>query len=174
MFQQVGERNFHAFYYLLHGLAEADLAVLGLKPSDLSNYSYINQGGAQIKNQTDDKQNFKLVSDAMKIASFEPEFIKTIWNIIAAIIHLGNIEFESNEKDSNNNNQSSGEAKIANNSSQSIRHISRLLQVNENDLKSALTSRLLATGHKDIVTTFHSTKEALYAKDAFAKVGFIW
>jgi myosin heavy subunit len=149
----------------MHGFSENDLKELGLKLSDLKSYNYINQGNSMIlRDQNDDKQNYRLVNEAMKIVNFEPEFIKTIWNIIAAIIHLGQLNFE---KDKVNNNE---KAKISSDSQKSIKFVSKLLKVDETDLQNTLTSRLIATGHKDLVTTFHSVKEAEYAKDAFAKV----
>ena len=170
MYQQSGERNFHSFYNLLAGFPDSDLKDLGLK-SDWTKYKYINQGGEQAKGQIDDKQNYRLVNEAMKIANFEPELIKTIWNIVAAVIHLGNVNFASDgDRDMNNNDKNSGQVQIDNNSLQALKSIARLLNIDEGELKMALTSRVIATGSKDVLTTFHSYKEALYAKDAFAKV----
>ena len=44
------------------------------------------------------------------------------------------------------------------------------LKIDENNLIEALTSRIIATGHKDIVKTFLSVQEAIYARDSLAKV----
>ncbi len=177
MYQQVGERNFHSFYNLLFGASDSELKDFGLKQSDLINYSYINQGGSHIHNNMNDKQNYRLVNDAMKIANFDLNLIKTIWNIVASIIHLGNLKFESDESDHNNNNNnnnnsnknSNQQAKLSNVSIKSIKEIAKLLKIDENGLVLALTSRTIATGHKDIVKTFLTEKEALYARDSLAK-----
>ena len=173
MYQQVGERNFHSFYNLLAGFSDSELKEFGLN-SDWSKYTYVNQGGDSSKSQIDDKKNYRLVNDAMKIANFEPELMATIWKIVAAVIHLGNVNFEpAAGKDANNNNKkNSAEVQIDRDSLQEIKTIAKLLSIDENELKMALTSRLLATGSNDVLTTYHSLKDALYAKDAFAKVGF--
>lgn len=171
VYQQVGERNFHSFYNLLAGLSDSELKDFGLM-SDWSKYTFINQGGESSKNQIDDKKNYRLVNEAMKIANFEPELITTIWGIVASVIHLGNVNFEPvTGKDMNNNNdKNSAEVQIHRDSLHAIKTIAKLLSIDENELKMALTSRLLATGSKDVLTTYHSLKDALYAKDAFAKV----
>jgi myosin I len=172
VYQQVGERNFHSFYNLLFGASDSELKDFGLKQSDLINYSYINQGGSHIHNNMNDKQNYRLVNDAMKIANFDQNLIKTIWNIVSSIIHLGNLKFESDESDhnnNNNNNNSNQQAKLSNVSIKSIKEIAKLLKIDENGLVLALTSRTIATGHKDIVKTFLTEKEALYARDSLAK-----
>jgi myosin heavy subunit len=120
-----------------------------------------------------DKQNYRLVNDAMKIANFDQELIKSVWHVIASIIHLGNLKFESNEPDHNNNSSTSHnqqQAKISSSSLKSVKEIAKLLKINEADLSAALISRTIATGHKDIVKTFMSVKEALYARDSLSKV----
>ena len=173
MYQQVGERNFHSFYNLIYGATDAELKEFGLKKSDMASYSYINQGGAQTNHNINDKQNYRLVNEAMKIANFDQQLIKSVWQIVASIIHLGNLKFESNEADHNNNNsssQSQQQAKLSSDSMKSIQEIAKLLRIDETNFKSALLSRTIATGHKDIVKTFMSVKEALYARDSLAKV----
>lgn len=170
MYQQLGERNFHSFYNLLLGASESELREFGLKLSDASNYNYIKQGGTQTGNNINDKQNYKSVNDAMKIACFDHQLIKTIWSIIASIIHLGNIKFEPNETDLNNNrNSGQQQTKINKETLKSVKEIAKLLKVDESNLIEALTSRIIATGHKDIVKTFLSVQEAIYARDSLAK-----
>ena len=51
-----------------------------------------------------------------------------------------------------------------------IKIISKLLKIDEAELKKALTTRLIASGSKELVTKTHSVKEAFYARDALAKV----
>lgn len=172
VYQQLGERNFHSFYNLLFGASEKDLSsIFSLKSSDVSNYLYVNQGGNHKTPQIDDKQNYALVNEAMKVVNFDPAQINTIWSIVAAVIHLGNVKFDMSESDLNNNQnsrKSNNEATLSSDSSQAIKTIAKLLRVGEQELREALTSRLITTG-KDMVRKVLSIKEALYAKDAFAK-----
>ncbi len=169
--QQVGERNFHSFYSLIHGTSESELNEFFLKAKNLEKFTYLNQGGKLSNEQADDKHNYRLVNEAMKISNFEPELIRTIWSIVASIIHLGNIIFESTEKEFSKLMNSP--AKISDESlRREIKIISNLLGLNETELAKSLTSRLIASGSKDVVTKEFTMADANYARDAFAKVGF--
>lgn len=178
VYQQNGERNFHSFYYLVFGANEPELNEFSLKPSMMDKYNYLNQSTASMSANHDDKSNYRLVNEAMRISNFEPGLIKTIWGLVAAVIHLGNLKFEAVEDtDHNNNNKSSersgGHARVCQESMDTVKVISKLLNIDENELVKALTSRLIASGSKELVTTFHSAKEAAYARDALAKVVFV-
>jgi len=83
--QQLGERNFHGFYQLLSN--ENTLQEFGfyLQPDE---YYYINQGNCCKIEKINDKQNYEQVIEALNIVGFTQNEISTIWNIIAAIIHL--------------------------------------------------------------------------------------
>ena len=134
----------------------------------MTKYSYLNQGGPGVNLLGDDKQNFRLVNESMKTSNFSASLIKTIWSIVASIIHMGNLQFESGEKDLNNN--TNAQAKLSNQSTNDVKLIAKLLKIDENELKNALTSRLIASGSKEVLTKTHTVKEALYARDALAKV----
>lgn len=117
MYQQQGERNFHSFYNLLYGASDSELSELGLKSSDLGKYVYINQGGLNVSNGMDDKQNYRLVNEAMRISNFDKNLIKTIWSLVASIVHLGNLKFESNDTDLNNNHHFTSKVQVGNDKS---------------------------------------------------------
>ena len=142
----------------------------------LGNYTYLKQSASDTLSKHDDKTNYRLVNEAMRITNFDSSLVKTIWSIVASVIHLGNISFESvdDEKDQNNNsktgNSERAHAKVAQESMEQIKIISKLLDIGEDELVKALTSRLIASGSKELMTTFHSVKEASYARDALAKV----
>lgn len=197
VYQQEGERNFHSFYNLVYGASESELREYGLKSSMIAQYNYLNQSSVSLTPNHDDKSNYRLVNDAMRIANFDPALIKTIWSLVAAVVHLGNLKFESRDdevKDHNNNNSNkiingnlttngvsnnesrsnnnstSGGAQVAQESMETIKTISKLIKIDEAELIKALTTRLIASGSKEVVTTFHSAKEAAYARDALAKV----
>jgi myosin I len=172
VYQQEGERNFHSFYNLIYGASDQELKEYSLKSSDITKYKYLNQGGSSLNLIGDDKQSFRVVNESMKTSNFDPSLIKAIWSIIASIIHLGNLQFESSEKDLNNNvdKNMNGQAKISDHSINEIKIISKLLKIDEAELKKALTTRLIASGSKELVTKTHSVKEAFYARDGFAKV----
>lgn len=126
----------------------------------MSIYNYLNQGGTSAPNN--EKANFEAINEAMKVVGFKPDAIDTIWNIVASILHLGNIAFEETE--------THDKCIISTKSLQEdILTISKLLNVDKDELIKALTTRLIATGSKDLVTTHHTTKDAMYGRDALAK-----
>jgi myosin-1 len=83
--QQLGERNFHAFYQLLSNENESQEYGFYLQPED---YYYINQGNCCKVDRINDKQDYQQVTEAFNIFGFTDDEIATIWKIIAAIIHL--------------------------------------------------------------------------------------
>ncbi len=126
-------------------------------------YSFINQDDTQQITVSSDKKNFNKVNDAMKIVGFDEHTIQTIWNIVASIIHLGNIKFTETE--------TCDKCGISKHSmSNEVKAISKLLNIDHNELVNALTTRIIATGSRDIVSVNFTVKDAVYGRDAFAKV----
>jgi myosin I len=162
VYQQNGERNFHSFYYLLFGNDEHTLKSKYFLTTSSQDYIYISQGNTSKVQTIDDRQNFLAVNDALKVVGFKQEVIQTIWNIIGAIIHLGNVNFDET---GSHDNCTITEKSLKD----EIKAISNLLSIDQNELTKALTSRLIATGSKDLVTAHHMTKDASYGRDAFAK-----
>lgn len=152
--QQPGERSFHSFYQLLQGGSEQMLHSLHLQKS-LSSYNYI-RGGAQLKSSINDAAEFKVVADAMKVIGFKPEEIQTVYKILAAILHLGNLKFIVD-----------GDTPLIENG-KVVSVIAELLSTKADMVEKALLYRTVATG-RDIIDKQHTEQEASYGRDAFAK-----
>lgn len=88
--QQPGERNFHCFYQLLHGSSDNDLRKYQLVRNP-SAYYYTNQGSTEMLSE---KQDYKLTMNALRTLGFSPDEVSSIWQIVAAVLHLGNITFK--------------------------------------------------------------------------------
>ncbi|XP_044731284.1 unconventional myosin ID [Chrysoperla carnea] len=153
--QQPGERNFHSFYQLLSGGSEADLKKYNLI-RDPQLYFYTKQGNAFKVNAISDRTDYKQVNSAFKILDFQPNEIEAVWQIVAAVLHLGNVEFTLNEE------------KIQIKNKNLVQHISQLLNVTENDLTKALTERVIAA-RGDVMRKTHTLTEAEYGRDALGK-----
>lgn len=69
------------------------MAKLSLK-RDPSLYAYLNQGGDHNVAGVDDGLDFKIVHDALKVMEVSPEEQEALLQLIAVVIHLGNIQFE--------------------------------------------------------------------------------
>ncbi|XP_017474777.1 PREDICTED: myosin-IA isoform X1 [Rhagoletis zephyria] len=150
--QQAGERNFHSFYQLLRGASEHELHQFYLI-KDPSRYHYMNQGSMDILSE---KSDYKSTNNAFKTLGFSTEEVHTIWRTVAAILHLGNIEFQSIEDDLVISNKAH------------LEHAAKLLQVTENELSNSLTTRIIAAGG-NVMQKEHNATQAEYGKDALSK-----
>ncbi|XP_035688494.1 unconventional myosin-Id-like isoform X2 [Branchiostoma floridae] len=156
--QQPGERNFHSFYQLLSGAPDQQLQKMHLSRSP-QGYTYTcpqsqsDSGPLPIS----DKADFKAVQTAMKSVGFSKEEYATVYNIIAAILHLGNVEFLAEDEDS---------CDVANR--EALAAAASLLRTTEEELTKALCFRVVAA-RGEVMTKGHTQQQALYGRDAFAK-----
>ncbi|XP_077557272.1 unconventional myosin-Id-like [Haemaphysalis longicornis] len=153
IYQQDGERNFHAFYELLYGAPDSQLSSYGLK-HDPQMYFYTKQGGAPKVETINDRADFKQVCSALKLLGFTQAQCDCLWKIVAAIIHLGEVSFVVAEDQVKTKG--------------SLRQLSQLLGVSEQQLSEALCHRVIAAGG-EVMQKGHTLTEAVYGRDAFAK-----
>ncbi|XP_074139161.1 unconventional myosin-Ig [Sminthopsis crassicaudata] len=153
--QHSGERNFHSFYQLLRGAKDEQLQALNLQ-RDPSVYTFTQQG-AGLSSSDSDEGNYRAVIQAMKVIGFRPDEIDCVHRILAAILHLGNIQFVETE---------SGlevEEKML------VDHVARLTATPPELVMRSLLSRTVASGGRELIEKGHSAPEARYARDACAK-----
>ncbi|XP_053953952.1 unconventional myosin IC isoform X1 [Anastrepha ludens] len=153
--QNAGERNFHIFYQLLAGASEEELKQLQLKRS-LDSYYYLSDGQKGVVKGIDDAGDFKVVKQAMSVIDFTQAEQKEIFDIVASVLHLGNVGF----------NEVEGVAKVV--KPDAVAAIAKLLGVNQNELIDALTNRTI-DARGDVVTSPLNRELAIYARDALAK-----
>lgn len=153
--QQPGERNFHSFYQLLFGAPDNEAAKLQLK-RDPNFYHFLRQGGVAKVDSISDRTDYKNVAAAFRALNFDTANVETIWKIVAAVLHLGNAEFKS-EGD---------KTRLAN--ANTLASVASLLGVDQNELNGALCHRVIAA-NGEIMEKGHTTSEAIYGRDAFAK-----
>lgn len=154
--QQPGERNFHCFYQLLSGANEDLLKRLNLS-RDTHQYFYVKQGNAAVVNTINDKNDYREVSTSLNTLQFSKQDQDTLWRVVAATLHLGNIEFEIDEED-----------KLRLKKTKGVDYVAELLQVKRSDLETALCERVIAA-RGDIMRKEHTITEAVFGRDAFAK-----
>lgn len=153
--QQKGERNFHSFYQLLQGCSDQELSRYQLS-RDANAYHYIRQGETPRVDSINDRADYKGVVGAMKTMGFSQQEIDTIWRVVAAIIHLGSIQFEVDQDVSKIKNKND------------LNKLAELLSVTTNQLSEALCHRVIAAGG-EVMQKGHTANEAIYGRDAFAK-----
>ncbi|XP_077009590.1 unconventional myosin-VIIb [Tamandua tetradactyla] len=85
------ERNYHIFYCMLMGMRPEEKKLLGLgMPSE---YHYLNMGSCISCEGLDDAQDYAHVRSAMKILMFSDAEHWDLSKLLAAVLHLGNVEF---------------------------------------------------------------------------------
>nr|XP_060638727.1 unconventional myosin-Ig [Anolis sagrei ordinatus] len=153
--QQPGERNFHAFYQLLLGAPEALLDSLHLS-NDPTAYRFT-QEGASNNCLGSDQADFRAVADAMAVIGFTPEEMGSVYKILAAILHLGNVRFATNGE----------EMEVEN--AELVSLLADLTSTGSEHLSNSLLYRTVAAGGAEVIQKGHSINEANYARDACAK-----
>ncbi|KAF7461148.1 Hypothetical predicted protein [Marmota monax] len=89
--QAAEERNYHIFYCMLMGMSVEEKKLLGLgMPSE---YHYLTMGNCTSYEGLNDAKDYAHVRSAMKILLFSDSENWDISKLLAAILHLGNVEF---------------------------------------------------------------------------------
>ena len=88
--QSPGERNYHAFYYLLAGAPQELRHELQL--SDPDAFHYLRQGRVP-HSAAEDAKHFAKLRDALVSVGVPLQRHQAIWRLLAGILHLGQVEF---------------------------------------------------------------------------------
>jgi chitin synthase len=88
-----GERNFHVLYYLLSGTSAAEKSHLGFDGPD-KRWKYLGHP-TQLKVGINDAEGFQLFKTALRKLEFPRSEIAEICQILAGILHIGQLEFET-------------------------------------------------------------------------------
>uniref|UniRef100_A0A3B3QZ91 Si:ch73-194h10.2 n=1 Tax=Paramormyrops kingsleyae TaxID=1676925 RepID=A0A3B3QZ91_9TELE len=86
------ERNYHIFYCMLMGMPAEQKKILQLGNS--SEYKYLTMGNCTSCEGRDDIKEYANFSSAMRILMFTENNSWEISKLLAAILHLGNVDFE--------------------------------------------------------------------------------
>lgn len=159
VFQANGERNFHIFYQLLTGADGQMKNELYL--GSAQDYFYTNQGNSFKVDGIDDVQEFRDTTNAMDIIGFSQDEKRSCLRIVAAILHLGNIQFVDGGKDDS-----------ALRDTYAAECVAALLEVPLQSVQQALLFRTIQTGVGKRGSTYacpQAVDGAEYSRDALAK-----
>ncbi|TIB08807.1 hypothetical protein E3P89_02926 [Wallemia ichthyophaga] len=94
VYQPHNERNTHIFYQLCAGLKTDFSLKRELKLGSADEYNYLNQGQCSRLPGVDDAFNFDITRRAMTSLGIDNSTQKQIFRLLAALLHLGNIEIK--------------------------------------------------------------------------------
>ncbi|KAH7049995.1 chitin synthase [Linnemannia elongata] len=188
------ERTFHVFYYLLHAnqaaFSDQDKSQLRLQETftyinqaRLARQDTIGQGGLGASSATsvptpnshavpisagmgtDDTLGFEQLKRAMSACGFKPRQTQHIWRLLAAILHLGNLQFSDPVSASK---QSTVQEAAAIRNPDILDLIADILGVPSDKLMTALTykSKLI---RRDLCTVVLNSHGAIAHRDSLAR-----
>ncbi|CEL51514.1 hypothetical protein RSOLAG1IB_00049 [Rhizoctonia solani AG-1 IB] len=102
VYQPEIERNYHIFYQLCAGAPLKERKDLGLE-TDTSKFGYLSGGGPHSTpiNGVDDAEEFRATQDALSTVGVAIDKQWSVFKLLAALLHLGNIKITAGRSDSN-------------------------------------------------------------------------
>lgn len=152
------ERNYHCFYMLCSAPPED---VKRFKVGDPRKFHYLNQTSCYEVANVDDAREYLETRNAMDVVGINQEEQDAIFRVVAAILHLGNIDFaKGKEIDS---------SKLKDDKAFShLKTCTELLMVDEKALEDALCKRVIVTPDGNITKPL-DPDSAASNRDALAK-----
>ncbi|XP_056330358.1 myosin Ic, paralog b isoform X1 [Danio aesculapii] len=154
--QSNGERNFHIFYQLIEGGEDDLLRRLGLE-RNAQQYQYLVKGNCPKVSSINDRNDWKTVRKALSVIGFTDDEVEELLNIIASVLHLGNVQYGGED---------SGSAYITTDTQ--IKYLARLLGVDGTVLKEALTHKKIIAKGEELMSPLNQ-EQAASARDALSK-----
>ncbi|KAM8873575.1 unconventional myosin-If [Spinachia spinachia] len=152
--QNENERNFHIYYQMIEGANDQQKEGLGIMTPDY--YCYLNQSGTYKVDGTNDCKDFQETMEAMQVIGIPSDNQTQVLQIVAGILHLGNITFI----------EAGNYGKVE--STDLLAFPAYLLGIDSSRLQDKLTSRKWSGKSESIDVTLNQ-EQATYTRDALAK-----
>jgi len=162
-----GERSFHIFYQVLAGLSSQELGQLQLT-QDANAFYYLKLSNCAKVDTINDNADFKAVQKALNGLAFSAQEQQSMWRIISAILHLGNVSFAEEQ-----NGKGGGKVQVIQNDA--ITKAANMFQCDINYLKRALVSRSISTGvgkRGSVINIPLDMNQAVFTRDALSKATY--
>ncbi|XP_069648011.1 unconventional myosin-VIIb isoform X1 [Haliaeetus albicilla] len=152
------ERNYHIFYCMLMGMNTEQKKMLNLGTA--SEYTYLTMGNCMSCDSRNDAKDYAHIRSAMKILMFSDSEHWDISKLLAAILHLGNVEFEAAVYDNLDCSDvmDSPHFSIA----------TKLLEVDSSELQNSLTNLSIIVRGESVSRPLNIV-QAADGRDAFVK-----
>ncbi|KAA8548907.1 hypothetical protein F0562_000591 [Nyssa sinensis] len=153
------ERNYHCFYMLCAAPPED---VERYKLGNPRMFHYLNQTNCYELDAVDDSKEYIATRRAMDVVGISTDEQDAIFRAVAAILHLGNIEFvKGNETDSSEPKDEKSRFHL--------RTASELFMCDEKSLEDSLCKRVIVT-RDETITKCLDPDSAAVSRDALAKI----
>lgn len=165
------ERTFNVFYSLLAGTSQEEQVALHINFPPES-FNYLAQSKAIKVPEINDEIAFADLKSSLKICGFKAKTVTQIFQLLAAILHLGNLQFQD---DQDNSNQAQEACCVRNHDV--LETVAVILGVSPTKLEQSLTYKLRLI-RKELCTMFLNTQGAAEQRDALSRalyhVLFLW
>ncbi|XP_016580015.1 myosin-17 isoform X1 [Capsicum annuum] len=152
------ERNYHCFYLLCAAPAEE---VERYKLGNTKSFHYLNQSKCYELDGVNDAEEYLATRRAMDIVGISEEEQDAIFRVVAAILHLGNVEFAKGEEIDSSVIKDE-QARFH------LNMTAELLKCDAKSLEDALITRVMVTP-EEVITRTLDPEAALGSRDALAK-----
>lgn len=156
--QNIEERNFHIFYQLCLGANEKIKTNFGIASTDY--FWYLNQSGTYKVDGINDAHDFQETLRAMTVMGIPENDQQNVLQVVAGILHMGNISFE----------EENNFAIVKDD--QFLEFPAYLFGITTDLIKCKLTSRIMDSkwgGHTETIQMQLNVEQAMYTRDAWAK-----
>jgi myosin-5 len=181
---EANERNYHIFYQLLAGLdaltneasdpADAERPLL--LRSDVWNYTYLTRGDCVEVDGVDDATEFEQLRQCLeKLGMDSASFQRPMCELLAAILHLGNVTFESpTAQDTGDGDGRQGDEPTSvvfpeSDAGVNVEHVAMLLGIDAAEFATKMVTQTTVTGRGSVLEIKLSPEQAKNAMDAFCK-----
>ncbi|KAK9463558.1 P-loop containing nucleoside triphosphate hydrolase protein, partial [Lipomyces oligophaga] len=155
VFQPPNERNYHIFYQLCAGASDEEREAFSLLP--VEEFQYLRQGGDPIIPHVNDAEEFSATKQALSTIGIDDITQHSIFEILSALLHIGNIQINAGRTDSN---LPSDEPSLV--------LVAKLLGIDPFTFAKWTTKRQLITRSEKIVTNVNF-KQAVVIRDSVSK-----
>ncbi|XP_071941692.1 unconventional myosin-Va-like isoform X2 [Antedon mediterranea] len=156
VFQASEERNYHIFYQLCASSDLPELQELQLGHPD--EFFYTNQGEAPEVVGINDRDDLEETRDAFQLVGISEETQMSIFRVVAAVLHFGNVEVKPERGDNSSIERDN----------ENIGVLCKLLGIEEGQMRKWLVNRKIVTV-REVLTKPLPYQQALNGRDALAK-----
>jgi len=166
-YQAPQERNYHVFYQVIAGMDLTTEWCKGMKKvlrlKDAEEFHYLNQSGVTTVDGINDEKDYEEMAQAMDVLNMSEEEKRVAHVVVAAVLHLGNVEFERDMKGTEDT-----DAQVKNRDQLAI--AAELWGVSPAVLEKSLCYRKISRpGSKSVTFAHNSMQRSKDVRDAMAK-----